>query len=352
MLDSLHPQTWSAPVLLAAFVVSAAIVAVLGWRLARLAAALSERTRFGQALIGALLLGAGTSLPEVVVTATATIGGRPDIAVANVMGGIVMQSAVLVLADATYRRRNIEYESRGGGPILQGAVLVTMISLALLAMVSPEFVLFVVHPVSLVLVVVFVLGFSVDAGRTSRRWVRTHAGEDARDVAEPDDADADVTASSRSVPSLVRRTVASLAVIGAASWTLTESATELGDALGFSDTVVGATAIALVTSLPEFVTAVSAVHAGAVTLGISDVLGGNLFDAMLPALADLLHGGGSVLHTVGPETIFMTAVAAVVSGLTLIGIVAPARRGPLGVGASSVAVVAVVLLAYAVLLTW
>lgn len=337
-------------VLAVAFAVAATVVAVVGWRLARLAAELAERTRFGQAVVGALLLGAGTSLPEVVVTATATLGGRPDIAIANVMGGIVMQSAVLVLADATYRRHNIEYDSRGSGPILQSAVLVTMVSFVLMAMVAPEFVLFVVHPVSLVLVAVFAFGFATERSGSRSRWTRDDRDADGRDRATVDEG-TDDGSSSRSVGSLVRRTAASLVALGAASWVLTESAVELGDELGVSDTVVGAVAIAFITSLPELVTAVSAIHAGAVTLGIADVLGGNLFDAMLPALADALHTG-SVLHTVGPQTVFLTAAAAVVSGLTLVGIVAPERRGPLRVGVASIAVVATVVAAYAVLFAW
>lgn len=354
VLDVLHPHAWSIPVLVGAFAVSAVLVGVLGWRVARLAAELAERSRFGQAVIGAVLLGAGTSLPEVVVTATATLGGRPDIAISNLMGGIVMQSAVLVLADATWRRHNIEYESRGSGPILQSAVLVTMISLLLMAMVSPELVLFVVHPVSLALVAVFAYGLAADRGDGTTQWARTDLQEEpAGHSPEPGTSNgSERPASSRGVPSLFRRTVGSLALIGLASWVLTESTAELGDVLGVSDTVVGAIVIAFITSLPEFVTAVSAVHAGAVTLGISDVLGGNLFDATLPALADLLHTEGSVLHDVAPDTVFMAAAAAAVSGLTLVGIVAPERRGPFAVGISSVVVLVVALMAFAVLLAW
>lgn len=71
-------------------VVAGAAVWLAGDQLSRLADDLAEATGIGRVLIGALLLGGVTSLPEVATTVTAGALGNPQLAIGNLMGGVAL----------------------------------------------------------------------------------------------------------------------------------------------------------------------------------------------------------------------------------------------------------------------
>ena len=64
------------PVNLALFAAAAAVVWLAGTRVAGYASTIAERTGIGKAVVGALLLGGITSLPEVATTGTAAASGN------------------------------------------------------------------------------------------------------------------------------------------------------------------------------------------------------------------------------------------------------------------------------------
>lgn len=81
------------------FVAGAAAVWFASSKLARYADSISHRTGLGQAVVGIVLLGAVTSLPEISTTTVATLSGNARMAVNNLLGGIAFQVVVLALAD-------------------------------------------------------------------------------------------------------------------------------------------------------------------------------------------------------------------------------------------------------------
>src|SRR5690606_37579814 len=72
----------------------------------------------------------------------------------------------------------------------------------------------------------------------------------------------------------------------AAGWLLTRSAEQLADTWQIGHSFVGALGVAVITSLPELVTAVAAVRLGSLTLAVGGILGGNAFDTLFAAMAD------------------------------------------------------------------
>src|SRR3569833_4341937 len=95
MFDSL-----SVPILAVIFAASAAIIKKAGKKLSDTVDVLSERFGLGEALGGVILLAIATNLPEVAITASAAWHGDLSIAVGNILGGIAIQTVVLVLLDA------------------------------------------------------------------------------------------------------------------------------------------------------------------------------------------------------------------------------------------------------------
>ena len=90
----------SSPLLLVLFLASAAVIWYAGIKLSDTTDVLSERLHLGSALGGLILLAIATNLPEIAITASAAMSGQLDVAVGNILGGIALQTVVLVVLDA------------------------------------------------------------------------------------------------------------------------------------------------------------------------------------------------------------------------------------------------------------
>lgn len=349
----LQLDTWPITALVAVLLTSTVVIGVAGLQASKLASRIVAITTLGPALVGAVLLGAGTSIPEAVITVRSSLQGNYDVAISNAVGGVVIQTVMLVMADGFMRRRNVEDASRHHTPILQAALLIIMLGAIVLAGLGPQVALWVLHPASLMILVVYVtVHVLVRKAGKAPAWVRGG-------VRQPP---ADAGAAGRGEPvrhrgaglsgTLFRFAVA-MTTLGLASFALTDSATLLGERTGLSQTIVGGLILATATSLPELVTAIGAIRAQAATMAISNVLGGNLFDSVFPVLADVIQGTGSVYGHLDARTLFLAVLAMVVTSMLLVEIAQPPRRGLLGVGAMGIAITAVALGGYAaVLVAW
>lgn len=84
---------------------------------------------------------------------------------------------------------------------------------------------------------------------------------------------------------------------------------------------------AVSTSLPELVTAVAAVRQGALTLAAGDIIGGNAFDTLFLAVADVAYREGSIYHRITSEQVFIIALSIPLTAVLLMGLVRREKRG-------------------------
>ncbi|MDZ7732728.1 MAG: sodium/calcium exchanger protein [Acidimicrobiia bacterium] len=97
--------TLSTPASIVLLVLGGAALAALGITFARTVDELADRTGIGEALAGALLVGATTSLPGLITTTAAAVENQPDLAVSNGVGSIAVQTTFLALADLAFPTR-------------------------------------------------------------------------------------------------------------------------------------------------------------------------------------------------------------------------------------------------------
>src|SRR3990172_12419645 len=90
-----------------AFLLSGAVVVVAGSVLARMADAISEHTGLGRLWVGAVLLAAATSLPELATDVAAVRIGAPDLAVGDLFGSSLANMLILALIDLLLPRRRL-----------------------------------------------------------------------------------------------------------------------------------------------------------------------------------------------------------------------------------------------------
>lgn len=325
----------------------ALVISVVGVRLAAYADRLADHTGLGEAVFGAVLLGASTSLPGTVASITAAAAGRAELAAANAVGGIAAQTAFLVVADLVYRRANLEHAAASVPNMINGALLCALLSLPLMAAAAPEVTLWQIHPASLVMVAIYVFGVRLAS--------QTYAAPAWRPVRTADtvvDLPAVSGIAGRGAVGLWIAFAASVAIVGIAGWLVGISGIALVQHTGLSETLVGGLFIAIVTSLPELVTAIAAVRHGALTLAVGGIIGGNTFDVLFLVLSDAAYRDGSIYHALGPQPRFIIALTILLTAILLLGLIRRERRGVANIGFEGLAVLGFYLLGIATLLYW
>ena len=121
----------SLPANLFVFAALASAVWFAGTRLSYLADAIAKHTGVSRAIMGLIFLAAITSLPELVTTSAAAVKGDAALALNNMFGGITMQTAILAVADAVAVRVTLSAFPRKPTPILEGALLILLLTTTL-----------------------------------------------------------------------------------------------------------------------------------------------------------------------------------------------------------------------------
>ena len=325
----------SLTLLVAAFVACAAVIGVAGVRLARVADELADRTGMGEIVAGAVFVGASTSLPGVITSVTTAWNGYAGLAIGNALGGLTAQTAFLAIADLVYRRSNLEHAASSATGLSQATLLVTMLTLPLLAAHGPDVTLWSVHPATVLLFVVYGFGLrQLQHVEASPMWravdTELTADEDEQAEAKADD--------DRSDGRLWTEFGVCATAIAAAGFAIGETSIGLVGATGLSETAVGGVFTAVANSLPELVTAIAAVRMGAVNLAIGDIIGGNAFEVLFLAAADVAYRDGSIYATFTDANSFTAALVILMVGVLLLGMLGRQRRSVGGIGWESATV--------------
>jgi cation:H+ antiporter len=303
----------------------AVVIVVAGVRLTRIADVLSERTGLGDAVGGALLLGALTSLPGNVTVLTGALEGDPGFALGNPIGGIALQTVWLAIADLLYRRANLEHAAASLENVLQAVILVAMLAIPVIGYATPALQLGWFHPLSLLIPVLYAYGLRLlRQMRDEPMWQPTRTAQTADDDTGgngnanggDDDVDAEPYGGT-STPGLWGRLAALGLLVGVAGWIVGQAGLGVVAATDLDSGLIGFTLTTGVSSLPELVVLVTAVRLGHLTLGVGNIVGGNVYDVLMITVADLGYLEGPLYRDAGPTslvllggTLLMTAVLA------------------------------------------
>jgi cation:H+ antiporter len=255
---------------------------------------LAQAARISPGIIAATIAAFATSSPELTVAVNSALAGEPEISFGNVLGANVVNVAliigvVLLMAAMTAPRGTTRRD-------LPVAMVVPMVLAALLADGS----------VSRLDGLVLLAGFLawLVAVMLEVRAQRSAAGEVLGE------------------PNLSRAVIEGLAGLGllvAAGKLIVTGASGLARTFGLSEFVIGATVVAIGTTIPELVTAVIARLKGHDEVGLGTVLGSNIFNGLF------IVGLTAVLAPI--RVPFATAAPALVLGLAAVSLTLPARSG-------------------------
>jgi len=299
-------------VVLAAIAAGLLLLAVAPDRFVAGAAGLAGHWGVSRVVIGAVVIGFGTSTPEMLVSGLAAAGGEPEVGVGNVIGsnlanlGLIIGVAALIVrvqVPTGLLRRELPLTVaatvlfallvQGGLDRTEGLVLVAGLAGALAVILAQA--------------------------RAAQPDTIGADGGDAELAGDVRDFIADEAA-----PTTRRMGLdAAMGLVGTlvGAQLLVWGAVEVAERQGLSGGFVGLTIVALGTSLPELVTAVAAARAGEDQLILGNVLGSNLFNCLAV---------GGLIGLAGPATLddasLTVGAVALMLAITGFGAVALARH--------------------------
>lgn len=260
------------------------------------AARLSTALRLSPVVIGAVVIGFGTSAPELVVSGLAASRGALDLAVANVVGSNLANLSLVLGAAALVDVITVD------GSVVRREAPISLAAVAVFAWLVRDGLS---RPEGLLLGALLVAALTVIV-TLSRR------GGDEALVAEVDEFLADGRAGLWLEGG---RTLLGLLGTLVGAQLLVSSALSLAAAFSLAEGFVGVTVVALGTSLPELATSLQAVRKGETDLILGNLLGSNVFNSLAVGAAAGLLGPGPVaderLISVGVPAMLVVAGVAV-----------------------------------------
>ena len=217
----------------------------------------AEATGIPKFVVGATVVSFATTLPEMLVSVRAAMSGSAQLAIGNAIGSVtanttlIMGVSLVAMAGIINRK---EFALKGG--LLLGAIVgLTALSLSGMLPVWSAFILWAIF-------LTFMIS-NVIEGKKNAVTEKSEAYE------------------KKEIPSKILWFVIGTASIVFGAEFLVSSGVTIASGIGISETIIGFTVIALGTSLPEFVTTLTAIRKKENSLSVGNIIGANIIDTTL-----------------------------------------------------------------------
>lgn len=225
------------------------------------AAGIAHRFHVPDLLIGATVVSIGTTLPEVMVSATSALSGHGEIAYGNAIGSVICNTSLIAALTIAIRPQSVERKS------LRTPVLFFFLAAAIYLFTA--YILGHFSRVSgIILLCVFVI------------YIGLNVMQAVKGTLEPD-TDLDAPSGDSSLLKELLLLIVGAIVIAVGANLLVDNGTLIAEALHVPESVIALTFVALGTSLPELVTAITSLAKGHGALSLGNVIGANLFNLVL-----------------------------------------------------------------------
>lgn len=297
------------------FLVCVVVILYAGMKLTRYCDCIAEKTGLGRMWIGLVLVAAVTSMPELVTgISAAALVKLPDLTLGTILGSCFFNLSIIALLDITHRRTPI-LSRASRSHILAGWIGIVLLAIVGLSVFGGErfsgVALGWVGVPNIIILIIYLIGAR-----------RIFINEKSRLMTPVENEPAlyeDVSLKS----AYIKFALAAAAVIAAGIW-LSYVGDEISETYNWSASFVGSLFLAITTSLPELVVAISAVRIGAIDMAVADIFGANMLDVMGLIWADIFYTGGPILmqprSLVSDVHIYTAIIAAVMTLVVILGL--------------------------------
>ena len=225
------------------------------------ATGLAKRFHLPDIVVGATVVSIGTTLPEVMVSATGALNGQGAMAYGNAIGSIICNTALIAAISVAVNPGPVNTKSMKM-PVFFffGAAAIYCVAAYLMG----EF----TRPLGLIMLAIFMVYLLL----TVRQGLKNPESAEKEEEGEE-------KPKALWMELLLLAVGAALIAVGADL--LVDNGTLIAKTLGVPETVIALTFVALGTSLPELVTTITSLRKGHASLGIGNVIGANIFNLVL-----------------------------------------------------------------------
>ena len=299
------------------FVVAAALIVVAAMQLAKYGDVIAARTKLGGMFIGVLLLAGATSLPELLTSINSINMGSPELSAGNFFGSSAFNMFILAILDVLGRDQRVLRTSQGrhlvsGGFAVFISTLVLFFLVANPILTHMKFTIGWVGIDSIIIMLFYVLAIYM-IQQSEQDAVSTEMTEE--ELAE--------------IPSLKVGLIGfalAAVVLGLVCPFMVRAAEQISEITGLGTSFVGSSLVALVTSLPEMVTSISAISIGAADMALGNLFGSNMFNMFGIGVADIFYSKGRFLSTVDNSFIVVGMMGAMMTAFGLLGNIVKFKR--------------------------
>ena len=234
------------------------------------AAGIAKRFKMPQILVGATVVSIGTTLPEVMVSASSAVMGHGEIAYGNAIGSIICNTALIAALTVAIKPSDVERKSLVMPTFF---FFVSAVFYSAVAYFSGTF----SRLTGIMLLTIFVIYMVL----TVRQAVKSPGDADTAAEASSDGGSEENGEKEKALWLLIVLLIIGAALIAVGADLLVDNGTLIAAALGVPESVIALTFVALGTSLPELVTAITSLAKGYGALSLGNVIGANLFNIVL-----------------------------------------------------------------------
>ncbi len=225
------------------------------------AAGIARRFKLPDIIVGATVVSIGTTLPEVMVSATGALNGQGAMAYGNAIGSIICNTALISAISATFNPGPINAKTMKVPTIFFFTAAAVYCAVTYMLGEFPRW-------IGIVLLAIFVTYMLI----TVRQGLKNP--EESHEEAEEE-------GKQKSLWMELVLLVVGAALIAVGADLLVDNGTIIAQKLGVPETVIALTFVALGTSLPELVTTITSLRKGHASLGVGNVIGANIFNLVL-----------------------------------------------------------------------
>jgi cation:H+ antiporter len=324
-------QATSSNILIIVFLLSTIAIWISGVKLTRAIDAITTHFHLGEAFGGMVFLSIVTNLPEIAITVVAAYHRDYDIAISNLLGGIAIQTVVLVLIDIFGVGRSAPLTEKGHSKILmvEGLSVIFILCVVLIASQFPSTFIFARSTPFEWMILFIWLGTIYFTTRVLT--------QKKMNVSTPT-LNSRIRFPKSKFQGTIREAILVL-VLGAiitliAGWALVATGEQLTQRWGMSGILFGGTILALCTALPEISTGIASAKIRDYNMAVSDIFGGNAFLPVLFLMASFI-GGDAILPNLKPSDIYLTVLGIILTGIYMIGMVIHSKNQILRMGIDS-----------------
>lgn len=257
----------------------------------------AEVLKMPKFLIGATIVSIATTLPEMIVSIIAVVGGNFAISIGNALGSVTANTGLILAISAIFVGGVINRRDFGIKAILimVATVIIFIFGLTGIFGILPS-----------VLLLVILIYYMYETAASAKRSIETIEEREAtNEKAEP----------KKIIINIIKFVVGAAGIVLGADL-LVENAKLLASAIGVSDGIIAITIVAIGTSLPELITTITSITKKQGDLGVGNIIGANIIDLVLILpICSFISKGQLIIE---PQSMFLDIPASLVISLVAV----------------------------------